>query len=133
MSDRPNVMTVDSSLGPQSTNRPTDLLRIDGQLTFICALMDDRSREVTKRMAACWNACDQIQDPENVIPQLLKANELILELEPLRIQCDELLEALILCKIELEYWMPDHGQDIAAQKAISKATLAIAKATGEAE
>jgi hypothetical protein len=53
-------MTADSSLGPQSTNRPTDLLRIDGQLTFICALMDARSREVTRRMAACWNYCQKI-------------------------------------------------------------------------
>jgi hypothetical protein len=43
----------------------------------------------------------------------------------------ELLEALRLCKVELQYWMPDHGQDIAAQKAISKATSANAKAKGE--
>ena len=59
MSDSTNVMTVDSSLGPQSTNIATDLLRIDGKLAFIAA-MDARSREVTKRMAACWNYCQKI-------------------------------------------------------------------------
>ena len=59
MSDSTNVMTVDSSLGPQSTNTATDLLRIDGKLAFIAA-MGDRSREVTKRMAACWNYCRKI-------------------------------------------------------------------------
>jgi hypothetical protein len=60
MSDSPNVMTVDSCLGPQSKNAPTELLRIDGKLAFICATGGDRGREVTKRMAACWNYCQKI-------------------------------------------------------------------------
>jgi len=29
-----------------------------------------------RRIAACWNACEGIADPENVIPRLLELNEI---------------------------------------------------------
>jgi hypothetical protein len=48
-----------------------------------------------RRLVACWNACEGIEDPENVIPQLRRANDLVQQLEPLRIQRDELLAALV--------------------------------------
>jgi hypothetical protein len=38
-----------------------------------------------RRLVACWNACEGIEDPENVIPQLRRANDLVQQLEPLRI------------------------------------------------
>ena len=129
MSDSTNVMTVDSCLGPQSTDIATDLLRIDGKLAFIAA-MGDRSREVTKRMAACWNACDGI--PTDDLEQKPTKDTFLRALHAIR-QRDELIEALKLCKTEPRHWMRDHGQDIATQKAISKATSAIEKATGETE
>jgi hypothetical protein len=76
-----------------------------------------------KRFCAVWNACEQIQDPENVAPQLLKANDLILELEPLRIQRNELLEALqnILAVASVRIDDPRIAQWDAARAAIAKA------------
>jgi hypothetical protein len=92
MSDSANVMTVGSSLGPQSTNRPTDLLLIDGQLTFICALMDARCHEVTKRMAACWNALNGV--PLNEIESAAQSGSISHALQKVISQRDELIEAM---------------------------------------
>jgi len=123
MSDSPNVMTVGSSLGPQSTNRPTDLLLIDGQLTFICALMDARSREVTKRMAACWNALNGV--PLNEIESAAQSGSISHALQKVISQRDELMEALQLIS---DTDPVDAALD--PQRAVRVARAAIAKATG---
>ena len=81
------------------------------------------------RIVDCVNACEGIEDPKNVVPQLLRANERVLELEPLRIQRDELLEALrfiageSMSMYSSYSYMLEKLQDIAG--------AAIAKATGE--
>lgn len=72
-----------------------------------------------RRLVACWNACEGIADPENVIPRLLAANEKIPALEAMRAQHDDLLEAL--------QTMLKHPGTITAQLV---AQAAIAKATG---
>jgi hypothetical protein len=77
------------------------------------------------RIVDCVNACEGIEDPKNVVPQLLRANERVLELEPLRIQRDELLEALQQFVLEFEGCYAD------GEPAMIKARTAIAKATGE--
>lgn len=45
----------------------------------------------------CWNACEPIADPENVVPRLLNLNQRVPDLEgqvaTLRTQRDELLNA----------------------------------------
>ena len=122
MSDSTNVMTVDSSLGPQSTNIATDLLRIDGRLAFIAA-MGDRSREVTKRMAACWNACDGI--PTDDLEQKPTKDTFLRALHAIR-QREELLEAL--------RHIEGAAMDITCERRTIRdaARAAIAKATGNA-
>jgi hypothetical protein len=75
-----------------------------------------------RRLVACLNACEGIEDPENVIPQLRRANDLVQQLEPLRIQRDELLEAL---KGVMNNCLDSDG--LAEAYAIARA--AIAKAT----
>jgi hypothetical protein len=52
------------------------------------------TRANARRIVACVNACEGIEDPENVVPQLRRANDRVLQLEPLRLQRDELLQAL---------------------------------------
>jgi hypothetical protein len=58
----------------------------------------EKQRENMRRLVACWNACEPIADPENVVPRLLMSNERVPELESqvasLIAQRDELLEAL---------------------------------------
>lgn len=76
-----------------------------------------------RRLVACWNACEGIEDPENVIPQLRRANDLVQQLEPLRIQRDELLAALR----DIETFMGADFDDLPMGK---QAREAIAKATG---
>ena len=80
-----------------------------------------------RRLAACWNACEGIEDPENVIPQLRRANDLVQQLEPLRIQRDELLAALRIAKTALVQWHVP-GNRYAALDVIN---AAIAKVTGQ--
>jgi hypothetical protein len=54
--------------------------------------------ENARRLVACWNACEPIADPANVVPRLLMSNERVPELESqvasLIAQRDELLAAL---------------------------------------
>jgi hypothetical protein len=87
----------------------------------------EESTANARRIVDCVNACEGIEDPKNVVPQLLRANERVLELEPLRIQRDELLEALQFIASEsmsmhVSYtYMIEKLQDIASA-AIAKAT-----------
>jgi hypothetical protein len=88
-------------------------------------LCQDISQANARRLAACWNACEGIEDPENVIPQLWRANDLVQQLEPLRIQRDELLEALerLIANGDI--------RDAAHKGEIAQARAAIAKVTGQ--
>jgi hypothetical protein len=90
-------------------------------------LCQDISQANARRLVACWNACEGIEDPENVIPQLRRANDLVQQLEPLRIQRDELLEALRIAKTALVQWHVP-GNRYAALDVIN---AAIAKVTGQ--
>jgi hypothetical protein len=119
-----NVMTVDSCLGPQSKNAPSDLLRIDGKLSFICATGGDRGREITVRMAACWNACGGI--PTQVLEERKVSEALWLDLKAQR---DELLEALKACAAVCA---GESTSKSSLVRALEMACTAIAKATGSA-
>ena len=90
-------------------------------------LCQDISQANARRLVACWNACEGIEDPENVIPQLRRANDLVQQLEPLRIQRDELLAALRIAKTALVQWHVP-GNRYAALDVIN---AAIAKVTGQ--
>jgi hypothetical protein len=88
-------------------------------------LCQDISEANARRLVACWNACEGIEDPENVIPQLRRANDLVQQLEPLRIQRDELLAALRIAKTALVQWhVPENRY-----AALDVINAAIAKAT----
>jgi len=89
---------------------------------LLLAVLDARQRANAKRLIACWNALEGIADPENMVPRLLRANEQVLELEPLRIQRDELLAALALL-------VDTYGQNTPMW---DQARAAIAEATGSA-
>ena len=54
------LMTVEASLGPQSTNTTTYLLHINGKLAFVASIFADNSGEHAKRMADCWNALSDL-------------------------------------------------------------------------
>jgi hypothetical protein len=122
-----NAMTVDSSLGPQSKNAPTDLLRIDGKLAFICALGGDRSREITVRMAACWNACAGLTSEE--LEQKPTKDMFLLALHAVR-QRDELLKALKSCAAVCA---GESTSKSSLVRALEMARTAMEKATGESE
>jgi hypothetical protein len=92
---------------------------------FVANTGDNKAN--ARRLVACWNACEGIEDPENVIPQLRRANDLVQQLEPLRIQRDELLKALRIAKTALVQWHVP-GNRYAALDVIN---AAIAKAAGE--
>jgi hypothetical protein len=63
--NNPGVMTVETGLGPESTNIPTYSLKIDGKPAFVASLFTDNSGEHAYRMAACWNACAGL-DPDHL-------------------------------------------------------------------
>ena len=93
----------------------------EGNTAFAVVLSDMSAR----RLVACWNACEPIADPENVLPRLLALNERAPELEHqaanLRNQRDELLAALkdMLPGAEAMGWNTD------------KSRAAIAKVEGD--
>jgi hypothetical protein len=118
-----NAMTVDSCLGPQSKNAPSDLLRIDGKLAFICATGGDRGREITVRMAACWNALNGI--PLNEIESAAQSGSISHALQKVITRRDELMKALQLIS---DTDPVDAALD--PQRAVRVARAAIAKATG---
>jgi hypothetical protein len=82
------------------------------------------TRANARRIVACVNACEGIEDPENVVPQLRRANDRALQSEPLRLQRDELLKALKA--------LTSATGAVAYGAALHDARAAIAKATGSA-
>ena len=122
--NNPGVMTVDSSLGPQSTNLATVLLCIDVKVAFVSVMSGDRGREIAARMAACWNACAGL-DPEH-LARFGLGSATGSEVYRLREQNAELLEALQLISNTDPV---DCALD--PQRAVRISKAAIAKATGE--
>jgi hypothetical protein len=88
--------------------------------------IEARAEADANRIADCVYACEGIEDPKNVVPQLLRANERVLELEPLRIQRDELLTALRRAALALAFAAETSP---AMQDDYNAVSAAIAKAT----
>ena len=108
-----------------------ELIAQDGMT--IAAFIDEPSEANTRRLAACWNACDgmETQQVEQISQQgETLASRLALHVETeakLISQRDELLEAiagLVGCI--------DHGSENPTEK-LDAARAAIAKATGAAK
>jgi hypothetical protein len=144
--NNPGLMTVDSSLGPQSTNLATDLLCIDGKIAFISVMSGDLGREITVRMAACWNACAGLE-PDH-LARFGLGSATGSEVYRLREQNAELIdllkESLSVCSSvsiskdrvvvadgRLNYWQTEEWCTWVDKEVQPKIRAAIAKATGE--
>ena len=136
--NNPGVMTVDSSLGPQSTNLATDLLCIDGKIAFISVMSGDLGREITVRMAACWNACAGLE-PDH-LARFGLGSATGSEVYRLREQNAELIDALqsLFGSDALQSVCIHQGNDAFGRvmgtwgfEAEQKARSALAKAIGE--
>lgn len=108
----------------------------------------ERQRANFRRLAACWNACEGIEDPENVVARLRVLNDrapgIEAEAETFRTQRDELLVALRLMltadpliagvsDAELEQALESGDKEVRDQaNAFLVGRAAIAKATGDA-
>lgn len=97
--------------------------------------------EDAHRLVACWNACEGIADPENVIPHLLELNEInpVLsgQVATLRKQNAELVATLIAARRTLAIALKSYAsdmfetdEDVADHFRIRQMDAVIAKAEG---
>ena len=86
--------------------------------------------EDARRLVACWNACEGMEDPETEVAALRKDSEYLMASERLRAQViaqrDELLEALKLVLDDVGF-----GRCIFDTQASTMARAAIAKVEGK--
>jgi len=116
------LMTVETGLGPQSTNVPTYSLKIDGKPAFVASIFTDNIGENAHRMAACWNACAGL-DPDH-LARFGLGSATGSEVYQLREQNAELLDALQSIIEDIDSaWGTDYDYN--------KARAAIARAIGE--